>query len=681
MDPSFPVCRASDSTAALSAVTGEASWLTRVGDFFSSNMFMPHGMCFLWRPELVWLHVISDLVIGISYSSIPLALYLFANKRKDLEFKSVFLMFTAFILLCGATHFFAIVVLWSPHYGAQGLLKLATALVSAVTAFVLWRLMPQALAVPGPGHYQAQNEKLAAEITSRTEAERKLRDLNRDLEAIVEDRTRQLNQSNSELTVITTRLQTIMDDSIDGFITIDAEGRIHTYNKAAEAIFGHPTSDVLGEAIALIIPHGAALPIAEASEGGGLRREGVGLRADGARIPLDLSISPIEIDGALSYSLIVRDITARKKAEQALKESEERYYVAMEGSSVGLWDWDLRRNTHYWSPRCREIIGLYGDATPFDIAAFRRRIHRDDRARVSARMIAHLRRGEPIDVEFRMKRGRAAYVWVHVSGQAIWDESGRAVRMAGSIVDITDRKKAEQLKSEFVATVSHELRTPMTSIMGAMGLIRSGRLGPLNIRAQNMLDIADANGRRLVQLINDLLDIEKIEAGQLDFNMTTCSLHELLAAAAGEAKGMALEHNIAVALEPPEVDVPLRVDADRFAQVMANLLSNAIKFTEASGQVTVRGEDRGDVVRVSVEDQGPGVPLEFQAKIFEKFTQADQSDTRRVGGTGLGLSITKAIVETFGGAISFTTREGEGSVFFFDLPKADTKDDARAAAG
>ncbi|MBO6575683.1 MAG: response regulator [Rhodothermales bacterium] len=151
--------------------------MEKIAEFFQSGSFMPHGMCYLWKPEILWLHVISDAVIALSYFSIPIALYLFTKRRKDLGFKSVFYLFTAFILLCGATHLFNIYLVWNPLYGPDGLLKAVTGIVSLITAAMLWKLLPDALAIPGPQHYRDQNELLQSEIESRSEAERESRKL------------------------------------------------------------------------------------------------------------------------------------------------------------------------------------------------------------------------------------------------------------------------------------------------------------------------------------------------------------------------------------------------------------------------------------------------------------------------------------------------------------------------
>jgi signal transduction histidine kinase len=228
----------------------------------------------------------------------------------------------------------------------------------------------------------------------------------------------------------------------------------------------------------------------------------------------------------------------------------------------------------------------------------------------------------------------------------------------------------QRLKNEFISTVSHELRTPLTSIRGSLGLLTGGVAGPLPGPVAEMVDIAHKNSERLIRLINDILDLDKVEAGKLDLYLEVADLAPLLHHAAQAHQGYAGEYGVRV--EVVLDDAPgarARVDADRLAQVLANLLSNAIKFSPRGQAVTLRLVRDAGRLRVSVEDRGPGVPEDFRARIFQKFAQADGSDTRRRGGTGLGLSIARALTERMGGALDFTSAPGGGTTFWFDLPE------------
>ena len=248
-----------------------------------------------------------------------------------------------------------------------------------------------------------------------------------------------------------------------------------------------------------------------------------------------------------------------------------------------------------------------------------------------------------------------------------FDEEG--IRFTGVVRDITERKQAETLKSEFVSTVSHELRTPLTSIKGSLGLIKAGVVGELPGKLKSMLDIAYNNSDRLVLLINDILDIEKIEAGKMDFKYAAVNLAALLEDAIVANQGYARETEVEYRIVESVSDSFIQGDVDRLMQVMSNLLSNAAKFSQPGSVIELSLSELGDHYRVSVRDFGSGVPEEFRDNIFKKFSQADSSDTRQQGGTGLGLSICKAIVEKHKGDIGFDSVIGEGSTFHFDIPK------------
>ncbi|MDI1236650.1 MAG: PAS domain S-box protein [Polaromonas sp.] len=261
------------------------------------------------------------------------------------------------------------------------------------------------------------------------------------------------------------------------------------------------------------------------------------------------------------------------------------------------------------------------------------------------------------------------------------EDEGKVIGFYSLATDITELKRIDRLKSEFVSTVSHELRTPLTSIRGSLGLVAGGMAGQLPEMAMNLIGIAKSNCERLIRLINDILDIEKIESDKMRLDLEPMQLLPLLTQAIAANEGYGLTNNVSLTLHCDDTDLQVSVEADRLTQVVTNLLSNALKFSPAGGSVDVHVRRAGLGARVEVRDHGPGIPGEFRTRIFQKFSQADSSDTRQKSGTGLGLNISRALVERMGGSIGFDTRLGEGTTFFFELPlsQAPTGPAARAA--
>lgn len=223
-------------------------------------------------------------------------------------------------------------------------------------------------------------------------------------------------------------------------------------------------------------------------------------------------------------------------------------------------------------------------------------------------------------------------------------------------------------KSEFVSTVSHELRTPLTAIQGALGLIAGKALGDIPPAMEQMVEMANQNSQRLTLLINDLLDMEKLASGKLELMLRVQPLMPLVEQAIGSTKEFAHRLDVSFVLDQQKNDIDVNVDGNRLQQVLINLLSNAAKFSPTGGQVHVSSLLQGSTIRISVRDTGPGVPEEFRSHIFERFSQADSSDTRRKGGTGLGLAISKDLIERMDGAIGFSSENGQGACFYIELP-------------
>jgi signal transduction histidine kinase/CHASE3 domain sensor protein len=270
--------------------------------------------------------------------------------------------------------------------------------------------------------------------------------------------------------------------------------------------------------------------------------------------------------------------------------------------------------------------------------------------------------------EVRLRDGRTIEWYSSPLNVPSQDGETRHVGRAWFFRDITERKEVDRMKAEFVSTVSHELRTPLTAIRGSLGLVGGGALGEVPDKVKPLIQIAVNNTDRLIRLINDILDIEKIESRKIEMHMEALPLIPLLHQAIDANRAVCEQNDIELKLVLQQLDGQVRVDRERFLQVMTNLISNAAKFSPPETTVHIGAVRQGNTLRISVSDHGPGISKKFQSRIFGKFEQADSSDTRAQGGSGLGLSITKAIVEMFGGSISFNT-SSNGTTFLVDLPE------------
>jgi signal transduction histidine kinase len=239
------------------------------------------------------------------------------------------------------------------------------------------------------------------------------------------------------------------------------------------------------------------------------------------------------------------------------------------------------------------------------------------------------------------------------------------LRITGTNADISARKEVERMKNEFIAVLSHELRTPLSSIVGSLGLLDG--MTNLSAETKTLLRVARDNSQRLVRLINDILDVEKLDSDTLKIRLEPVELEALLGSSILANQAYAQQYGVRLALTDGHGPAWVNANSDKLMQVMANLLSNAAKFSPRGARVEVRLERKHDAFRVSVIDPGPGIPEEFKPHVFDRFAQADSSTARQRGGTGLGLAICKMIIDKLGGRIGFVSTPGVGTTFYFDL--------------
>lgn len=388
---------------------------------------------------------------------------------------------------------------------------------------------------------------------------------------------------------------------------------------------------------------------------------------------------------AMASLLVLRreqaEMLARRMTQQlrtsnaALRQSEERQRLVLKGSNDGWWDVNLPDMQFMASSRAWEMLGYPALADYQSLHRWQALLAPDARHSLIKQLREAIFSGQTaFAAETRLSHKLGHLVPVLLRGAILRDDQGEAVRVSGTMLDLTEQKRVEQMKSQFVSTVSHELRTPLTSISGALTIVNSGSLGVIPEPMRKMLEIAESNSLRLNHLINDLLDMEKLAAGKMKFEMRSYRLKELIHEALSANRAFADSRDIRLQFADV-ADVWVRVDNMRLHQVLNNYLSNAIKFSPEGADVMVEVLIDHPQVTVSVRDQGEGIPKEFQRQVFGKFAQADGSDKRKQPGTGLGLAISRELIEQMNGEVGFVSEPPNGATFWFSLPIERIQDD------
>ena len=674
----------------------------QLGNLLAVNGYLPHGYCISWSPLLVSIYVASDLLIFLAYFSMPLAIVYFARRRADFPYRWLLWMFAAFIMACGATHLMGAVVLWLPLYALDALFKAVTAIISVITAFVLWRLIPHALTIPSPGQMRRVNAALQDEIAQRQRVEDELRQAKTAAEAgLLKERE---------------MMAAIVESSDDAIIGITMDGIVTSCNEAAEEIFGFAVGEMLGQSMLSQISADyidewqrilATLRRGESVKQLETRRT----RKDGRVIDVSVTFSPIrdEQGQVIGASKIARDITARRQAQIKIAQSESLLKTLTQAIPDLVWLKDPAGVYLACNHRFESFFGAPEEAivgkTDYDFVDTKLADFFRDHDR------AAMAKGKPSRNEEVIAFADGHQELVETTKTPIFDAGHRLLGVLGISHDISQRKQVEaelrqhrhhleelvasrttelaqakeaaeaasQAKSAFLANMSHEIRTPMTAILGMVHLLR--RSG-VTAEQASRLDKIDAASDHLLATINNILDISKIEAGKFvldDSSVVIDSLVSNVGSILGErARTKGLQLSTASAGFPGN----LRGDPTRLQQAMLNYVANAIKFTE-HGTVTLRAFVEQDfpesiLARFEVEDNGIGISDEEQARMFTAFEQADNSTTRKYGGTGLGLVITRRLAELMGGQAGVKSAPGVGSTFWFTarLRKADPQDAA-----
>lgn len=387
-------------------------------------------------------------------------------------------------------------------------------------------------------------------------------------------------------------------------------------------------------------------------------------KKDGTVIEVEITSQGLTLGGRAVRLVIANDVTQRRRAELALQESEARTRSIIENMLGGLITADATGVIESINPAAEKIFGysrreltgqhmtlLLPESAGSDPESFMRSAYQ--------RAIGHVS-------EWEGKRRNGERFPMQLSLFEFQTREGR--HFAGHVMDLSELREVERLKKEFVSIVSHELRTPLTSIRGSLSLLKAGALGDLPEEAREVVDIAERNTVRLITLINDILDLERLESGKMEMHFDTVPLSNVLDRAVEAIRAFADQHQVTLLVNPSPVQV--YADQDRLVQVLVNLLSNAVKFSPEGSPVEIATTVGPGWVEVMVKDQGRGIPPDMRTAIFERFRQVETSDARQKEGSGLGLAISKTIIEQHQGSIGLESEEGRGSVFWFRVPSA-----------
>ncbi|MEG4202435.1 PAS domain S-box protein [Microcoleus sp. Pol7_A1] len=422
-----------------------------------------------------------------------------------------------------------------------------------------------------------------------------------------------------------------------------------------------------------------------------IRVDLINYRKDGTEFWVEISIVPIadETGGFTHWVSVHRDISERKQAEAALqqlneqlemrvlqrtrelessqaelRESEALFRSLSESSPVGIFKIDTNGKCTYTNPRCQAIGGFAPAAALGN--RWMRFIHREDIKLILSKWPESQSLDGEFSCEFRHIQRDGTIRFCRLKTAPIFSDRDQLIGHVGTVTDITESRAIEKMKNEFISIVSHELRTPLASIRGSLGLLAAGVLKDQPETAKQMLEIASSDTERLVRLVNDILDLERLDASQVILVKQWCDAAVLMRKSAEAVLSVAAENNINLSILPETAKI--WADPDRIVQLLVNLLSNAIKFSAPESTVTVRVEDLGDRVLFEVKDRGRGIPADKLETIFGRFQQVDASDSRQKGGTGLGLAICRSIVQQHGGRIWAESVLSEGSSFYFTVP-------------
>ncbi|MFN9835809.1 MAG: PAS domain S-box protein [Pseudanabaena sp.] len=523
----------------------------------------------------------------------------------------------------------------------------------------------------------------------------------------------------------------LFNTSLDGLFVLDLQGDLIDANQSFANMLGYSREEVMSLSIYDIDAKWSAAEllsgIQEFGQEKSVKFETLHRRKDGSIFTVEISASSVDWSGEIVQFGICRDITERKQAEHQLQQlnqfleakveertSElqkreielqklsERLALSLKSGAIGTWEWDVRQNTLRWDDRMYELFGITGQSEllksselnpniAYDI--WSNGLHPDDRMETETLLHQAILGNAEYDTEFRVVHPDLSIHFIKAYGIVVRDDQGQPYSMLGVNFDISDRKQSElqlqqtneeliratKLKDEFLANMSHELRTPLNAILGMTEGLQEQVFGDVNERQLKALQTVERSASHLLELINDILDLAKIEAGQIKLDCASTSISHLCQSSISFVKQQASQKHIQLHTKLQSNLPPLFIDERRIRQVLINLLNNAVKFTPKGGRVTLEVKqlppnvvtsDRlsPQYLQMSITDTGIGISPENIQKLFQPFIQIDSALNRQYEGTGLGLALVKRIVTLHGGQVGLTSEVGVGSCFTVDLP-------------
>ncbi|OUC16708.1 MAG: hypothetical protein B0A82_00335 [Alkalinema sp. CACIAM 70d] len=642
---------------------------------FSSSSFIPHGHCYLWQTNLVGLHVLSDTIIALAYYSIPITLVYFVQKRKDLPFDWIFLLFGAFIISCGTTHLMEIWTLWHPDYWLSGLLKAGTALISLYTAIALVQLIPQALLLPSPAQLSEMNQQLQQQIHDRQQAEAQVRQLNQALEAKVAQRTADLEQSMNQVRESMQRATLAMDAAKMGSWDWDLATQKIIWSTYHEWLWGYEVGTaersyedwarrVHPEDLARVE---AAIEQAQVTDSD-LSEEYRVVWEDGS-VHWVASFGRFyrgEKGERLQMMGLVQNVDERKRTEAALLESESRFRTLADNISQLAWMADSNGWIFWYNRRWFDYTGT--NLEQMQGWGWQKVHHPDHIDRVVERY-RHcvVETGQIWEDTFPLRRRDGVYRWFLSRAIPITDENGKILRWFGTNTDVTDLKNVQNTLEErnneldsFVHVVSHDLKAPLRAIANLSEWIEDDLDGKLEADTQQQMVLLRSRVYRMEAMITGLLNYARVGRGYVEIEAVVVAdlLLEVI-------DSLAIPTTFTVKVAP---DLPTILTKRLLLfQVFANLIGNGVKHHDrADGLIQVSVIDRQEFYEFGVADDGPGIAPEEQASIFNMF---QSGSSQKKDSTGVGLAIVKKIIESETGIIRVESQVGQGTAFYFTWPK------------